>query len=114
MPAGEGSSSQNPVVITVNGLVSPAGFIGYTGPTLTSSSPPFGPTLGGQTLRVDGSNFGTNPSITVNNLPCARLPGFTDVRAFCLTPAGTGAFKLVKVFADDQQSGSTLYSYERP
>jgi hypothetical protein len=114
LPAGQGSNL--PVVVSVEGLPSTvAGSFNYNPPVITSVSPACGPTAGGATLTVTGTNFGTSGMVTIGGISASNLPGqWSDGQIQCLTPGGVGEALPVVVVTAGQASGAGVFSYVQP
>jgi len=78
-----------PVVVNVNGASVTSGLIiDYATsltPVLYDFSPKFGTSAGGTSVTFTGSNFGANPSVYIDDTPCAVLPGATSTQITCTT-----------------------------
>lgn len=83
-------------------------------PTITNFSPIIGPSAGGQTLTINGTNFVGVPVVTVDGVVCAPLTSSSTVIT-CTTPAGTAGARTVVVTNPDGQSVSrSPYTYLDP
>jgi hypothetical protein len=58
-------------------------------PTVTGLSPGAGPAVGGNTVVITGSGFGTAPSVTFNGVPAAIVGPSTGSTVTVTAPAGT-------------------------
>jgi hypothetical protein len=102
---------------------SPSNLVTCAAPILTSALPTYGPTRGGTTVVLRGSNFGiTPPSITFAGLPCINSVPFAvsplhDTLS-CVSPVGVGADLAVVVAVTGQSSAGrsspTLWTYDPP
>lgn len=116
VPSGEGLDV--PVVVTVNGLSS-SPFIGinYGGPSISSVANAGGSTNGGTPLTIRGTNFGSNPSVTVKSTQCT-ITFKNDSLIICTAPAGSGANNPIAVTlpAPDNRKSTESFSfaYNRP
>ena len=80
-------------------------------PTIISTTPNYGPAIGGTTLTIVGSNFATGAVVTVNGLLCQGTTVTGGSTITCTTPAAswTGASaKLVQVTNPDTQQSSSV------
>ena len=60
-------------------------------PTVSSLSPPTGPSTGGVPLVINGANFGSAPTVTVGGVPCpVRTSSYPADSVTCTLPAGAG------------------------
>jgi hypothetical protein len=112
--AGEGANLQ--IVITVNGQTNVAGTtFSYGAPTITSIAPANGPTVGGTTLLVRGTNFGITANVTIAERTCTVIVGGQSHTQFeCLSPVGQGKNQVVVAKVGGQVSGSSVFSYNAP
>ncbi len=80
-----------PVVVNVGSRQSNAFFFNYTAPTLSLVSPSAGTTLGGTSIVLTGTSFGTSGSVTIGTAVCTPVPGqWFSTSVTCTTPAGGG------------------------
>lgn len=111
LPAGEGTNL--PVVLTAGGVSSNALSFSYLPPAITSLSTSTGPTLGGSTLTLNGSNFGLNPIVVIG--PSSALVTVrSHTQITCTLPAGQGQNVQIFVFVGSQSSNSASFSYTAP
>ncbi|MBA4150553.1 MAG: IPT/TIG domain-containing protein [Verrucomicrobia bacterium] len=108
LPAGQGVNV--PVIITAGGQSSTPSLFNYDVPVIHSLSPTSGFTSGGTLITLNGSNFGTNGSVTVDGNPCV-ISSYTHTQIQCLTPTGTGTDRPVTVSVSGQASNSKLFTY---
>ena len=106
LPAGQGSV---PVVVTVGGQSSPAASFTYNAPTVSSVTPTVLPTTGG-TLTIQGSDFGTSGTVTIDGASCA-VTSHAQTQVVCSAPAGVGVGHVVTLTVSGQSaSGSVSYA----
>ena len=61
----------------------------YIGPTITDVNPKFGPTSGGTTITITGSNFGatdSNPSATLGGVAASSCTWVSNTEMQCDSP----------------------------
>lgn len=126
----DGQGSQSPTVVVVQLQVSEPKPYAYGLPAISRVQPSKGGTLGGNTIVVTGSNFGTFGNITLGGRPCDVVEDEGDAlfdhgRIECIVPEGEGDDQWVVVTAggDLPQNSSSLspetqttalYSYNKP
>ncbi len=112
----EGSGTNLPVVVTVDGQVSASVPFNYDNPSITSVAPSVATTDGGVALVLTGNNFATSGTVTVGGQPCVISgSGWTHTRVECTLPAGTGTSKTVQLTTvSSQTTSSTAFSYAAP
>jgi hypothetical protein len=76
-------------------------------PTVTGLSPSAGPAVGGTTVVVTGSGFGSSPSVTFNGVPAATVGPSTDSSVTVTAPAGTPGPAIVAVTDSSQPAAGT-------
>ena len=104
------------VVLTVKGQTSNTVFYGYNAPTLISVTPNTDNTSGGSIVLVKGTNFGTNPTITIGGSVCT-LDGPVNedqTEVYCQVPPGQGTSRSVQVNVNSQLSNTVTFSYNGP
>ncbi|MCI0342714.1 MAG: IPT/TIG domain-containing protein [Planctomycetales bacterium] len=105
----------NVVVTNVDGQsATGTGVFTYTGPspTVTSVSPNVGPTFGGQTVTVTGTNFVSGATVTFGGNLATSVTVVNSTTITCVTPAGTGSVNVVVTNADGNfGTGIGAYSY---
>ncbi len=112
LPPGAGTARA--VQLTLAGQSSNTQPFSYLGPTLASIAPLSGPTSGGATLTLTGSNFGpAGAAVTVGGVSCP-LTSQTHTELLCTLPAGAGASQAVQVTVAGQASGTRTFSYNAP
>ena len=111
LPAGEGTNLQ--VVLDAGGIYSNALAFSYLPPAISGVSPGTGPTQGGTTLTVTGSNFGLNPSVFVGP-SFAPVISTSHTQLTCILPAGQGQNVQLVVFVGGQLSAAASFSYTAP
>jgi large repetitive protein len=114
LPAGQGSNRE--VRVIVAGQTSLPAYFSYTAPAIISISPANGPTVGGTTITLTGSNFGTAPVVTFGGvvIPNTRDVSTPHSRLTITTPSGYGTGKSIVVLAGDQLSNSLDFNYDAP
>ena len=111
------------------------GLFNYDGPVVTKVRPLHGPTTGGNTLHITGSNFGTNikaitkkgcnkgskPTMSVGEIPCAKLVVLSNTEARCTLSSQPGVGKNLPVAysvggqnAAQNSDPDALYSFDTP
>ncbi len=94
----------NVVVTNVDGQsATGSGSFTYTGPspTVTSVSPNVGPTFGGQTVTVTGTNFAAGATVTFGGNLATSVTVVSTTTITCVTPAGgAGSVNVVVTNAD--------------
>ena len=101
-----GAGVNQPVVVTLFGQSSASFPFSYPPPTINTFNgiqPTSGPTAGGITLTIQGTNFSANPTVTVGGVACTNpVAGPQHIQMTCTVPAGSGANKTVIVNAAGQ------------
>ena len=86
-------------------------------PNITSISPTEGPTVGGNTITIQGTNFGSlqnGGSVAIGGLACSNYV-WTDTEISCTVPAGTaGPNNLVLTNGGGFISNIITYTYNPP
>lgn len=83
-------------------------------PTVTGVSPAAGPTAGGQSVTIQGTNLSGTTAVSFDGLP-ATVTGSTATSATVITPARTGGVVNVAVTAGGgTATGSGVYTYVAP
>jgi len=109
-------------VVTPGGTTAPNLTYTYvTGPTLTSLSPPSGPTAGGNSVILTGTgftgattvNFGPNPLSLCGSGSCFSIDSDTQITVNS-APAGGAGGVLVAVVTPGGTSGNQTYTYLPP
>ncbi len=114
----QGYGVGKPIQVTVAGqTTTTANAFSYFPPTITAVVPNHGPTAGGYTVNVVGSNLSPQSvSVMLNNSICSVGQGsatFTNVHV--TIPAGTGVNLPVSVTVGGQASATTIpFSYDPP
>jgi hypothetical protein len=108
LPSGQGRDLT--VTMTVSGRSSNDAHFSYDAPAVTSASSV--PTSGGVSV-IEGSNFGSAPSVTIDGTPCSVVAA-SDVHIECTVPAGVGAIHALVVVAGNQPSQPFNFAYEKP
>ena len=112
LPAGQGTNQV--VKVSVGGQVSNTLMFSYLPPNLTGINPLTGPTTGGTTLTLQGTNFGiSGGSVTVGGIACP-IVSQSSTQITCTLPAGQGTNQVVKVSVGGQVSNTLMFSYLPP
>ena len=115
IPPGQGINLN--VVVIVSSLSSASGYIptySYNPPTILSVSPLTGPTSGGITLTVNGTNFGISGYVVVGSSTCVSSGGVVaHSLILCTLPAGSGAQSLF-VQVGSLSSAPVTFTYDPP
>jgi hypothetical protein len=114
---GTGKGLRTPVI--VDSLVGSAtGGFTYNPPTVTLVTTDNGPTLGGQTITLDGVNFGglnTNPIGQIGMTACTVSSYVSATSITCTTSAGVGAGVLAGASVSGNLGGAQKgYTYDGP
>jgi hypothetical protein len=109
LPEGQGTNVA--VVLTAGGQASPAAFINYNAPAITSISPGNGPTSGSIPITINGSNFGITPQVSIGGKPASTVFIAHNRIVFTL-PAGGGADRQLIVTTEGQVSNAVLFDYD--
>lgn len=112
-PAGVGSA---PVVVTVGGQSSvndPAIVFNYVLPVIISVTPNNISAAGGGRVTLIGTNFGTNPTVTIGGLD-AKVLSFSNTKAIVTAPAGVGTDLPVVLVTSGLSSNTSSFSYAPP
>jgi len=113
LPAGVGSNV--PVVLTVGNQTSPAVGFNYNAPVIQTVNPTNGPTAGGTTLTLQGTDFGTTGFVTVGGSFAQPLSnGWSPTQIQCTLPMGQGTNQPVFVTVGGQQSAARRFDYDAP
>ncbi len=108
LPAGQGTN--NPIQVNVDGQnTSPLSF-GYDDPIITNIFPATGPSTGGTTITLSGSNFGTNGTVTIGGQNCS-IVSCSHTQIVCTSPAGQGLNQALVVQVETQTSNTKLFGY---
>jgi hypothetical protein len=101
-----------PVVITnpdgqIGALQNAFSWSNGLAPTVSSVTPNFGPTTGGTTIRITGSNFFTGLSVFIGGTACGSVNFVNSGEVQCVTPPGpSGSTQTVVVTNPDSQQGA--------
>lgn len=114
VPPGEGAHL--PLVVTVSGQTTTNNSFSYSPPVISSVSPLTGPTGGGTTIRIRGTNFGENLSgrdrVALGGNLCPYVTwNYTNI--ICIIPSGQGT-NLPLVVTVNGQEVTTQFSYSAP
>lgn len=109
VPAGQGTGVS---VQLTTGMQSDDSTLDYEAPVVTSITPTMGPAAGGNTLLLQGSNFGTSGTITIGIGLCTQT-AYSHTQAQCTVPAGTAGSSVVVMLTSAGRSASppTRYTY---
>jgi MYXO-CTERM domain-containing protein len=113
-PEGEGTDADVTVAVAGQVSVSPAAF-SYDPPEILSITPASVAPAGGDTITINGRNFGRSPSVSVDGQDCPLDP--TDgayvahETLVCIAPAGSGMNRPLVVAAGGQLSPPGVMSY---
>ena len=110
-PAGEGANLD--VKVIAAGSASNVLPFSYLPPSISSLTPATGPTSGGTTITVVGSNFGLNPLVTIGGIS-ASVIARTHSQVICTLPAGQGLNREVRVNVVGQVSPPATFNYNAP
>lgn len=112
-PAGSGTVGVT--VTTPDGSYTASNAYTYLGaPTVSSISPSRGPTAGGQTVTITGTNFSTSSTtVTFAGAP-ATITAITTTQITVSTPPGTAGTASVTVTTFGSQSATGTYTYVSP
>lgn len=95
-PAG-GAGAVDVSVTTPGGTVTSAGSFTYASmPTVTGISPSAGPTAGGQSVTITGTNLATTTGVTIGGVAVGSFSA-TATTVTTTTPAGTAGFASIVV-----------------
>ncbi|MGC3958876.1 MAG: IPT/TIG domain-containing protein [Verrucomicrobiota bacterium] len=112
-PPGQGTNI--PIFVITGGQSSPTTFYGYAPPGITNVSPSLGPEIGGITVTLRGTNFGTSGVVTVGtNGNNAIISGWSHNQIQFTLPPGTGTNVPVVVTVGGQISPAVGFNYFRP
>lgn len=111
-PAGEGIGKTLQVTVGAQ-TASATNKFNYDPPFITSVSPNPGPTAGGVSLTIYGSNFGLDPSVTLDSSSCTRV-SHNNTNIVCILPAGQGTVHSLVVTVGTQSSSSFNFNYTAP
>jgi len=75
-------------------------------PTLTSISPASGPSTGGTTITLAGTNFVSGATVLVNGIPATGVTFVSATQVRATTPAGSAGARTVQVTNPSGQSAS--------
>ena len=75
-------------------------------PTLTSISPASGPSTGGTTITLAGTNFVSGATVLVNGVPATGVTFVSATQVRATTPAGSAGARTVQVTNPSGQSAS--------
>ncbi len=110
-PAGEGANLD--VKVIAAGSASNSLSFSYLSPSISSLTPATGPTAGGISLTVVGSNFGLSPSVTLGG-NSASVIARTHSQVVCTLPAGQGLDREVRVAVAGQVSPPAYFQLRLP
>ncbi|QDK77941.1 T9SS type A sorting domain-containing protein [Spirosoma sp. KCTC 42546] len=110
LPSGQGTNQ--PVVVTrTDGQVSNSLLFSYNPPTITVITPASGPTTGGITLTLMGTNFGVQSASVSIGGQAASVSAQSSTQLVVTSPAGQAGAQPVVVTVGGQVSNSVSFSY---
>jgi formylglycine-generating enzyme required for sulfatase activity len=111
-PAGT-AGAKSVAVTTPSGTASLAsGFSYVVPPTLSSVSPTSGPTTGGTTITLTGTNLTGATGVTVGGAPCTNVQVVNSTTVTAVTPPGTaGATNVAVTGASGTATLTAAFSY---
>ena len=84
----------------------------FAAPTLTGINPTSGPTGGGTSVTITGTNLTGAIAVTIGGAACTALSANTATSITCTTPAGTaGARDVIVTTGGGSATGSGLFTY---
>jgi hypothetical protein len=84
-------------------------------PTVTAVSPASGPSTGGTSVMLVGTNFCGITGITIGGVACQSFGATSPTSASCRMPPGViGPASVVVTTANGSNAANTLYSYTQP
>jgi len=86
----------------------------YAPPSITSVTPPTGPTAGGIVITFVGTSFGFNPSITIGGKDCPITGAHNHTFIQCILPQGQSMFNAIIITVAGQVSSSVNFAYDPP
>ncbi|MGC3958875.1 MAG: IPT/TIG domain-containing protein [Verrucomicrobiota bacterium] len=113
LPAGQGANI--PIAVLTGGQISAPTNFSYFGPGIASVNPPTGPTAGGTTITLTGTNFGTSGALTFNgNIVLVAATNWSDSQIRFLLPQGQGTNQPIVVLTAGQSSPAASFNYAAP
>ena len=110
LPAGEGTALVQAVISSSPSNTQP--FV-YASPVLSSITPSTGPTGGGSSIVLNGTNFGLSSTVTVGGSGCA-VTARSHNSLTCTLPAGAGLNVTTTVTVTGQSASRNTFSYAAP
>lgn len=112
-----GSGQGRPLVVDIGGQRAEL-TVDYRAPAISSFTPASGPTAGGATLTLTGSDFGASAlarprTVTVGGVDCP-IAEADHGRITCTLPPGEGIARALLVEVDGQRSNTPGFSYQPP
>ena len=113
--APSGMGSDVPLVVTVGGrssLLNNASIFSYDPPVITNVIPNIPNAAGGDSIEIDGHNFGpTNSpvSVTIGGIPCLGASWYNDALLKCTTQSDTVGPKNMSVLAANRTTPFVWY-----
>ena len=88
----------------------------FPSPTVTSITPDTGPTEGGTTITITGTNFYDTTDVTIDNISCTTITIVSSTEITCETPANAtpGAVSVNIVTEHGTNPDNTLFTYFEP
>jgi hypothetical protein len=114
-PAGT-AGAQNVVVTNVAGSGTLTGGFTYVSPpTVTAISPPSGPTAGGTSVTITGTNFVTGATVTIGGNAATGVSVTNSTTIKATIPAGTaGTVSVIVTTAGGSSNAFSGYTYNNP
>jgi uncharacterized protein YhjY with autotransporter beta-barrel domain len=111
-PAGT-AGARDVIVTTPGGSGTGVGLYTYiAAPTVTAISPTSGPTAGGTSVTITGTNFTGATSVTIGGAAASGITVVNPTTITAVTPAGTaGARDVIVTTPGGSGTGSGLYTY---
>jgi hypothetical protein len=111
-----GAGTVSILVTTAGGTNSANSLFTYVAaPTVASISPANGPTNGGTSITITGTNLTGATGITVGGVACSVFSVINSTTASCTTPAGSaGTASILVTTAGGTNTANTLFSFYLP
>ncbi|MEW6319953.1 MAG: IPT/TIG domain-containing protein [Acidobacteriota bacterium] len=115
IPVGSGTNLQ--VLVNRTGTLSNPALFSYAPPQLTAQTSPARPTIGGNVVTLNGTNFGPGPPgagnrVDLGGASCV-VTSWSNTTIACVAPAGVG-HAVIRVIAGGQSSNALDYQYDAP
>eukprot|EP00026_Physarum_polycephalum_P000048 Phypoly_transcript_00048.p1 GENE.Phypoly_transcript_00048~~Phypoly_transcript_00048.p1 ORF type:complete len:2722 (+),score=260.03 Phypoly_transcript_00048:277-8166(+) len=118
---GSGIGKNHTVIIWVNGQVSLGMPINYSAPTITRIQPTYGPSAGGTSVTITGTNlvparFNVSGSNLANMVlfgtdSCTNVAWVNDTTVTCKSPAGNGLQPLTVIVGSQNSTTNATFLY---